>query len=72
MTDIKSSVLKDIINKKLNKARDGITKILKDKSFKAIEDFKTSFKYELPTNAPEPEATPTPTEADKWKLLKVI
>ena len=29
MTDIKSSVLKDIINKKLNKARDGITKILK-------------------------------------------
>jgi|TARA_B100000315_G_scaffold211616_1_gene208513 hypothetical protein len=62
MTDIKSSVLKDIINKKLNKARDGITKILKDKSFKAIEDFKTSFNYELPTqNAPAPE----PTEADK-------
>jgi len=72
MTDIKSSVLKDIINKKLNKARDGITKILKDKSFKAIEDFKTSFNYELPTNTPEPETAPTPTEADKWKLLKVI
>jgi hypothetical protein len=65
MTDIKSSVLKDIINKKLNKARDGITKILKDKSFKAIEDFKTSFNYELPTNASEPETAPTPTEADK-------
>ena len=32
MTDIKSSVLKDILGKKLNKAKEGITQILKDKS----------------------------------------
>ena len=49
-----------------------LPKFWKDKSFKAIEDFKTSFNYELPTNTPEPETAPTPTEADKWKLLKVI
>ena len=49
MTDIKSSVLKDILGKKLNKAKEGITQILKDKSFKAIEDYKTTFKYELPS-----------------------
>ena len=64
MTDIKSTVLKDILSKKLNKAKEGMTQILKDKSFKAIEDFKTSFKYELPTqDAPTP--TPETPEADK-------
>jgi hypothetical protein len=50
MTDIKSNVLKDIVSKKLNKARDGINTILKDKSYKAIEDFKKSFKFVLPSD----------------------
>ena len=39
MTDIKSNVLKNILTKKLNKAKEGITQILKDKSFKAICGF---------------------------------
>jgi hypothetical protein len=68
MTDIKSTVLKNILSKKLNKAKEGMTQILRDKSFKAIEDLKSTFKYELPTkDAPAPEAAPTsePTEADK-------
>tara|TARA_B100000959_G_C14691745_1_gene505011 strand:- start:392 stop:598 length:207 start_codon:yes stop_codon:yes gene_type:complete len=68
MTDIKSTVLKNILSKKLNKAKEGMTQILKDKSFKAIEDLKSTFKYTLPTkDAPAPEAAPVPepTEADK-------
>tara|TARA_B110000285_G_C15094554_1_gene601135 strand:- start:1054 stop:1272 length:219 start_codon:yes stop_codon:yes gene_type:complete len=48
MTDIKSTLLKDILSKKLNKAKDGISQILKDKSFKAIEDYKKSFQFVLP------------------------
>ena len=48
MTDIKSNVLKNILTKKLNKAKEGITQILKDKSFKAIEDYKTTFKFDRP------------------------
>jgi|TARA_B110000438_G_C15585252_1_gene551388 hypothetical protein len=50
MTDIKSTVLKDILSKKLTKAKDGISQILKDKSFKAIEDYKKSFQFVLPSD----------------------
>ena len=50
MTDIKSNVLKDILTKKLTKAKDGISTILKDKSYKAIEDYKKSFKFVLPSD----------------------
>ena len=76
MTDIKSNVLRDIVSKKLNKARDGINTILKDKSYKAIEDYKKSFKFVLPSDdAPvsaevsvadaEPTPSAEPTETDK-------
>ena len=68
MVDITSNILKDIFSKKLTKAKEGIAKSLRTKSFKAIEDYKNSFKFELPTkDAPTPEAAPTPepTEADK-------
>ncbi len=76
MTDIKSNVLKDIVSKKLNKARDGINTILKDKSYKAIEDFKKSFKFVLPSDDEpistevsladvEPTASAEPVKADK-------
>lgn len=73
MTDIKSNVLKDIVSKKLNKARDGINTILKDKSYKAIEDYKKSFKFVLPSDdetvsaeVSVADATPAETpEADK-------
>ena len=63
-----SNILKDIFSKKLTKAKEGIAKSLRTKSFKAIEDYKNSFKFELPTKyAPTPEVAPTPEpiEADK-------
>ena len=66
MTDIKSSVLKNILTKKLNKAKEGINQILKDKSFKAIEDYKTSFKFDRPeVKEPEVKTEPETSEADK-------
>ena len=62
MADITSNILKDIFSKKLSKAKEGIAKQLKNKSFKAIEDYKNSFKFELPGT--EVKTTSTP-EADK-------
>ena len=50
MVDIASNILKDIFSKKLTKAKDGIAKSLRDKSFKAIEDYKNSFKFDLPSS----------------------
>ena len=58
MVDITSNILKDIFGKRLNKAKEGIAKSLKTKSLKAIEDYKNSFKFELPGT--EPKTTPTP------------
>ena len=48
MADITSTILKNIFSKKLSKAKEGIAKSLRNKSFKAIEDYKNSFKFELP------------------------
>ena len=59
MVDITSNILKDIFSKKLTKAKDGIAKGLKSKSLKAIEDYKNSFKFELPnTETPTTPETP--------------
>ena len=60
MVDITSNILKDIFSKKLNKAKEGIAKQLKNKSFKAIEDYKNSFKFDLPSSE-----TPTTSETPK-------
>ena len=66
MVDIASNILKNIFSKKLNKAKDGIAKGLKTKSLKAIEDYKNSFKFELPSPETKTTTTPEPTpEADK-------
>jgi hypothetical protein len=59
MVDITSNILKNIFSKKLTKAKEGIAKGLKTKSLKAIEDYKNSFKFELPS--PETKTTPEPT-----------
>jgi len=48
MADITSNILKNIFSNKLTKAKEGIAKSLRNKSFKAIEDYKNSFKFELP------------------------
>ena len=60
MVDITSNILKDIFSKRLTKAKDGIAKQLKNKSFKAIEDYKNSFKFDLPGSE-----TPTTPETPK-------
>ena len=60
MVDITSNILKDIFSKKLTKAKEGIAKSLRNKSFKAIEDYKNSFKFELPSSE-----TPTTPETPK-------
>ena len=58
MVDFTSNILKDIFSKRLTKAKDGIAKQLKNKSFKAIEDYKNSFKFELPGTETKPTTTP--------------
>ena len=60
MVDITSNILKDIFSKKLNKAKEGIAKSLKTKSLKAIEDYKNSFKFELPGTEPKTTTPETP------------
>ena len=62
MADITSNIIKDIFSKRLSKAKEGIAKSLRNKSFKAIEDYKNSFKFELPGT--EVKTTST-SEADK-------
>ena len=62
MVDITSNILKDIFSKKLTKAKEGIAKSLRNKSFKAIEDYKNSFKFELPNS--ETPTTPKTPKAD--------
>ena len=64
MVDITSNILKDIFSKKLTKAKDGIAKGLKSKSLKAIEDYKNSFKFELPGAEPKTTTTPETPKAD--------
>ena len=64
MVDITSNILKDIFSKKLTKAKDGIAKGLKSKSLKAIEDYKNSFKFELPRTEPKTTTTPETPKAD--------
>mgnify|MGYP000046399417 CR=1 FL=1 len=62
MVDITSNILKDIFGKRLNKAKEGIAKSLKNKSLKAIDDYKNSFKFELPSS--ETPTTPETPKAD--------
>ena len=64
MADITSNILKDIFSKKLSKAKEGIAKSLRNKSFKAIEDYKNSFKFELPGTEPKTTTTPETPKAD--------
>tara|TARA_B100000929_G_C15235874_1_gene328029 strand:+ start:140 stop:337 length:198 start_codon:yes stop_codon:yes gene_type:complete len=65
MADITSNILKNIFSKKLSKAKEGIAKSLRNKSFKAIEDYKNSFKFELPGTENKTTPTPSTPEADK-------
>jgi len=68
MVDITSNILKDIFSKKLTKAKEGIAKSLRNKSFKAIEDYKNSFKFELPSTGTKQEDFNDVKRANKDKV----
>ena len=55
--DITSNVLKNIFSQKLTKAKEGIAKQLRNKSLRAIEDYKNSFKFELAGDTKKEEAS---------------
>ena len=58
MTDLKYNIIKNILNKKYTKANDGMAKLLKDKAYTAIDNFKDSFKLNIPEPTVEPVAEP--------------
>ena len=68
MVDITSNILKDIFSKKLTKAKEGIAKSLRNKSFKAIEDYKNSFKFDLPNTETRKEDVNDLKRANKDKV----
>ena len=62
MSDLKKNIIKNILDKKFNKANDDFTSLMKDKTHDAIQHFKSSFKYtKLET---EPEVEPTDTQPE--------
>jgi len=62
MSDLKKNIIKNILDKKFNKANDDFASLMKDKTHNAIQDFKTSFKYTK--FEPEVEVEPTDTQPE--------
>ena len=62
MSDLKKNIIKNILDKKFNKANDDFASLMKDKTHNAIQDFKTSFKYTK--LEPEVEVEPTDTQPE--------
>ena len=62
MSDLKKNIIKNILDKKFNKANDDFASLMKDKTHNAIQDFKTSFKYAK--FEPEVEVEPTDTQPE--------
>lgn len=62
MSDLQKQIINNILAKKFNKANDDFSGLMKDKTFDAIKDFKTSFKY---TDNSEDESQPTPDQEVK-------
>jgi hypothetical protein len=66
--DMTSNILKNIFSKKLTKAKEGIAKSLRNKSFKAIEDYKNSFTFDLPNTGSVKEDFNDVKRANKDKV----
>tara|TARA_B100000676_G_scaffold309592_1_gene373564 strand:- start:120 stop:323 length:204 start_codon:yes stop_codon:yes gene_type:complete len=62
MSDLKKSIIKNILDKKFNKANDDFASLMKDKTHSAIQDFKSAFKYTK--LEPETETEPTETQPE--------
>ena len=61
MSDLKKNIIKNILDKKFNKANDDFASLMKDKTHSAIDDFKSAFKY----TKLEPEVEPTDTTPEE-------
>jgi hypothetical protein len=68
MADLTSSIIKNIFSKKLSKAKEGIAKSLRNKSFKAIEDYKNSFSFDLAPTETKKEDVNDLKRANKDKV----
>ena len=61
MSDLKQSIIKNILDKKFNKANGEFNQLMKDKTYSAINKFKGAFKY----IALDPDKTPKEKEETK-------
>ena len=65
MSDLKKNIIKNILDKKFNKANDDFSSLMKDKTHDAIQHFKSSFKYTKLDLGAEVEPTDTQPEGTK-------
>jgi len=65
MSDLKKNIIKNILDKKFNKANDDFASLMKDKTHSAIDNFKSAFKYTKLETEPEVEPTETQPEVAK-------
>lgn len=61
MSELKKSIIKNILGKKFNQANGDFGQLMKDKTYIAIDKFKGAFKYV----ALDPEKTPKEKEETK-------
>ena len=54
MSDLKQTIFKNILDKKFTKANNEMAKLMKDKVFATIDQFKKNVKYNPDTTAIEP------------------
>ena len=55
MSDSEESIVRNIIDKKFNQANEKFTDMMRNKVYKAVDDFKKGFKYVTHDKAPEVE-----------------
>ena len=65
MSDLKKNIIKNILDKKFNKANDDFASLMKDKTHSAIDNFKSAFKYNPADLGAEVEPTDTQPEGTK-------
>ena len=59
MSDLKKNIIKNILDKKFNKANDDFASLMKDKTHDAIDNFKSAFKYNPADLGAEVESEPS-------------
>ena len=65
MSDLKNTIMTNILDRKFNKATKELQNIMKNKVFTTIDDFKKSFVYNPRDNSGDEEPTETPKEEPK-------